>query len=309
MDNRQSDDEDAGSESTEIYSEPEDAENAFQGTKEDSDTNDSNWKPEEADEIDTGGSFGLDSCRTSRFQHSIKEENEFTEETEKQEVPDGSEEDEGDGGGKKRRGKKRKGKQSRKSDPSSFTQADQPIKTEKRRKKDDLKRSTSNDENSVKIGERSKNDSIDDPNKTYYCFHKRCMEAFGSFAELKAHCADDHNYTGSLRCGRCHNVYGDEEIYETHKAVCTAKLQCIDCGRTFPERKEFTAHVELPCCDRQTDYKLLYHQTSKIISYSFSKSAENKILTKTRLQRKLESSNPAAGEEAVLKDAEEGDEL
>ena len=265
-------------------------------------------KPEEADEIDMGGSFGLHSRKSRRVQHSIKEEDELTGGTEKQESPDGSEDDGGDGSGKKRRGKKRKGKHGKKSD-SSFTETEDQIIREKRRKKDDLKRSTSDDENSVKIGERRKSGIIDDPNKTFYCFHKRCMEAFGIFAELKTHCANDHNYTGSLRCGRCHNVYGDEEMYETHKAVCTAKFQCIDCGRTFPERKEFAAHVDLPCCDRQPDYKVLYHQTSKIINYSFSKSAENKIVTKTRLQRKLESSNPAAGEELpVLEDAEEGDE-
>ena len=308
MDNRQSGEEDTGSESTEIYSEP-DVKYAFQGTSEDSDTNndsDSDWKPEEADKIDTRGSSGLHSSKSSHVQHSIKEENEFTEGKEKQEFPDGSEED---GAGKKRRGRKRKGKQGMKSDSPSFTQTEEPIKREKRRQKDDFERPASDDENSLKIGERSNSGSIDDPNKTYYCFHKRCMEAFESFVDLKSHCADNHNYTGSLRCGRCHNVYSDEEMYETHKAVCTAKFQCIDCGRTFPDRKEFAVHVDLPCCDRQPDYKILYHQTSKIINYSFSKSAENKIVTKTRMQRKLESSNPAAGEEPVLKDAaEEGDE-
>ena len=45
MDNRQSGEEDTGSESTEIYSEPEDVKYACQGTSEDSDTNnDSDWK-------------------------------------------------------------------------------------------------------------------------------------------------------------------------------------------------------------------------------------------------------------------------
>ena len=299
MDNRQPGEEGSMRESVDIKTESEveresdDVESAYDGTtEEDSDTTDSYFKPEE-DEIDvTEGNFGLDRCESSRPQHPFKVEKEFTEGREKQGSLGVTEEDEGADAGKKRRGRKRKGKQGENSDSSSCTQSEQPIKRGKRKKKDDLEMPTFSDENEFKNDKKSNNKSdnnVYDPSKTYYCFHKRCMEAFASYIELKTHCANDHNYAGSLRCGRCHNVYGDEETYEEHKSVCSAKLQCIDCGRTFPERKDFVGHVALPRCDKQSDYKLLYHQTSKIITYSFSKTAENKIVTQTRSHQRVES--------------------
>ena len=283
--------------------ESDDVESAYDGTtEEDSDTTDSYFQPKEADEIDvTEGNFGVDRCESSRPQHPIKVEKEFTGGREKHESLGVTEEDEGGAGaGKKRRGRKRKGKQGENSDSSSCTQSEQPIKRGKLKKKDDLEMPTFSDENEFKNDKKSnsQSDNAYDPSKTYYCFHKRCMEAFGSYIELKTHCANEHNYAGSLRCGRCHNVYGDEETFEEHKSVCSAKLQCIDCGRTFQERKDFVGHVALPCCDKQSDYKLLYHQTSKIITYSFSKTAENKIVTQTRSHQRVES----------LKDKQDDDE-
>ena len=295
MDNRTTSDEEETKESVDVKTESDDL---YDGTTEESDNNDdsddADWKPKGKDKFHVRG---------ERARHPMKVENEFTEGTVKQEFPDN--EDERVGGGKKRSGKKRKGKHEKKSDSSSSAEAEQPIKR-KRKKKDDLERSTANDENLFKRDENYVYADYD-PLKTYYCFHKRCMKAFLSFAELKTHCAEDHNYAGSLRCGRCHNVYGVEEMFETHKADCTATFQCIDCGRSFAERKDFSAHVRLPCCDKQSDYKLLYPQTSKMISYSFSKTAENLIVTQTRMQRKLES-NAAADvhvQEMVPEDVKE----
>ena len=131
-----------------------------------------------------------------------------------------------------------------------------------------------------------------DPNKTYYCFHKRCMDAYATFAELRAHCAEDHNYTGSLRCGRCHSVMTNEELYETHKSTCTNKFQCVDCGRTFAPWADYATHVARPWCDRQADYKLMYHQTSRLLNYSFSKTeTENTIETHARSKARTKIEN------------------
>ena len=117
--------------------------------------------------------------------------------------------------------------------------------------------------------------------KNFICFHKRCMHICTTFEDLQKHCAEEHDYVGSMKCGRCHKGLANQELYHRHTANCRAPFQCIDCGRFFFTHKKMSDHVALPWCEMSDDCKLLYSQTSKSISYSFVKSS---VKSKERVQ-------------------------
>ena len=97
------------------------------------------------------------------------------------------------------------------------------------------------------------------------------MDPCLSYEELKKHCVDEHDYVGSMKCGRCHQDLTCQELYQNHVAYCRAPFQYIDCGQTFAKHNSFVYHIELPWCAKLPNYKLLYPQTPKEVSYSFKK--------------------------------------
>ena len=122
------------------------------------------------------------------------------------------------------------------------------------------------------------------------CFQKRCVYACLAYEELKKHCADEHDYVGSMKCGRCHEDLTCQELYQNHVAYCRAPFQCIDCGQTFAKHNSFVYHVKLPWCAMLPDYKLLYQQVPKNVSYSFSEPPA--VPKKSRSHGKPRSEDP-----------------
>ena len=121
--------------------------------------------------------------------------------------------------------------------------------------------------------------------KHFMCFHKRCVHISTTFKDLRNHCAKEHDYVGSMKCGKCHRNLANEESHQRHTANCGVPFQCIDCGRFFFAHKEMSDHIALPWCERLPNYKLMYPQTARSVSYSFVKSS---VKSKKRVQTSTE---------------------